>query len=791
MPSLFTVGTETARMWVLVIAGLGDENGVMHVLTSATPDSALLTSLATQWTAASVTAHPVLPNNIPIPPQTIGVLDTLGSDSGITIRIPRTETLGQLIDSDGPAFIETSAIVQTLREQLTSSETQINVTDGSNWSGVSSDSWIWINGEAMRVESQTSNTLTVTRGVMATRAAVHPYVPEYPAYVLASLPRVVGARALLYEGTTADDAFGDLSLRWTGVVGDIGAVGAEALDIPIQSQWERLKQRLMVQMPALNGGPGSTLQIRTSADEADRYVFSPPPTLFDSQAETWTHMVLRSGDAWFLFKIQTLATVSDEIGTLQLWETTDPSRPVAAGIGDSVLPPDRWREVEAAADVVDNGGDLVVRGAVYRGYAFTDADDLKISAIFEALLTGTSPGGGIIMSPGGSLDLTSDEVDTASFSVLDDAIGGSLSHPVTGGTTTVVLPPFDGPILAWLVKRLRALGCGLVLSETGKITAIDWRQRLVSSQTITEPNLTTPRFSTRRQSSSVLARVVLDAEVGALSVSDIVSALASSLYQGGREIEIDCSWIDHLCVPGAPVHDRWVRQLLWGYERARRILDIRVSGATATITPGDTIGINVDAIPDHDGTVDLDDHSTGVPLITASAIVSTPNPPGAVVLSVGQAAGTDDEQAIRALLGAQVGEGATYSPALEIDGNQSGGPTNITVQANAFTDAARTPADDRAGFDDISGVAVYLLDEFGTRQDDNAPTLTPSTATTVVVSEAFENSSTAIDPIEDGWVIVVADYDDAGSAGTSEDIGWLAGDDGGLGTGGASADRYE
>jgi hypothetical protein len=625
--------------------------------------------------------------------QKLELFKPTGSDSGVEVSLVYGADAQPLLDRTIAPVVDASGVPVRLADAVDDLATALPVTAAPV--GLAPGDVISVGGEAVTYLSTGAGVINVTRGALGSIAA-----PIPAAFVLLLKPAtVIGSRVVLsrvpFGGTLESVVFQG---RITAVAADAGNVR-----LTIGSTWSSLRSRKYA--PPRNDNPASA---RASIERgAGGFVLA--------SAGDDGPLRLALGDAGAFPADVSYAWVgSDDLRVCA--EVT-----VAAG-GVVVVPAGARiaqafngdRMISAAEIDARVGAEFAIDSVIV---ADVLAGPLAPSLVVSAVLQGQTPA-----TMRGGLDAA----ELGDLTALDGALGiASFASPtLSTGAPLVVLPPADKPLalLKYVGQLLEPAGVVMVPDSRGRIAIVDPVQSSLFPTAVTGDQLRAPALSWSVDESTALRAVTIAAPFeGVDYTARIVSDVASQLYAGGVELDVDAGlWspaVDSLV-------NRWRSVVTW-LQRGVPVFGAEIQRDTA-VDVGDLVLVDVPTLVDGDGT-------RGVSGLLCSILErgeTTRNGKQAVtLLALGHG--------LKLRLGA-------WSPTAEVSAYAAG----VATVGTLFTGT-----DDAAPF--TVGQAVFLLDANGTRIDADAP---PATVTGVGPLQLKVTFATATPAATD--LIVLAQYDD-------------------------------
>lgn len=772
-----TVRGETVG-YILVIEGIGTTSG-LTVLASFTPSSSLKTAFSAELGAAVNTVHEVLPSRISVGRASLPLFGAFSADAGFTVSFPADNTIRQLLDYDEADEWLTSDNVEVRAvDFINSGDTAITVNSNGPFSATD---LIYLNDEVMEVTSTSGgDTINVSRGQLGTTASDHPATPR-GTILWQVRPKIDGARCWLYYGPTDATAIsttnGDFQLRFRGVVQAIGSDSQENLSLQVGSLWERLKQRkFRAPRPALDAYSQRLTRISaTEFGSPTGIVFAVDETQVGTSTWSYVSAQMVDGEGWVVLPVSQVGstyTITDPVTQLdrQFQDYEIDGDAIAAGIGRAPV------GFTLQNDELGNEWEIGQTKSVEirRANVKTTAGGRAPSALLLTLLTGTLMGG-----------MRTAEVDSTTFTILEDVLGVGAWSNAMGSTEAFVFPPDpDLSVGDWLKSDwFEPLGVALVVQENGTLALMDWRDSYFSDGfSVSDNTVATPRFNASKTSEHVVSMVSIETDVD--PSLEIVSDVAIQTSGGGKEITVKPNSLRQYL---DQIRDRWASTLLPQRGKARRSATFTIrqigpasmeSAAGAPLDVGSVVALTLARFPSKGGGVP-DPRPTG----TAPSLSLPSDGRGARVVEMGQ--GPDLERSIRVLVGPDLGDGAQWGPAATADASST--TTTVSIDTAVFT-----ASDDAAAFEPFVGRGLMLLDGNGTRRDTNSPNLSSQSSGSLVLSARFNAGGPDL-TINSGDLIMVAPLDEQAStvrtsSGTKK-YGWYASQDGTVNTG--SPQRYE
>ena len=625
--------------------------------------------------------------------QKLELFKPTGSDSGVEVSLVYGDAAQPLLDRTIAPVVDASGVPVRLADAVDDLATALPVTAAPV--GLAPGDVISVGGEAVTYLSTGAGVINVIRGALGSVA-----VPIPAAFVLLSKPAtVIGSRVVLsrvpFGGTLESVVFQG---RITAVAADAGNVR-----LTIGSTWSSLRSRKYA--PPRNDNPASA---RASIERgAGGFVLA--------SAGDDGPLRLALGDAGaFPADVSHAWVGSDDLRVCA--EVT-----VAAG-GVVVVPAgaqiaqafDGDRMISAAEIDARVGAEFSIDSVIV---ADVLAGPLAPSLVVSAVLQGQAPA-----TMRGGLDAA----ELGDLTALDGALGIALFASPTLSTAAplVVLPPADKPLalLKYLGQLLEPAGVVMVPDSRGRIAIVDPVESSIVPTSVTGDQLRAPALSWSVDESTALRAVTIAAPFeGVDYTARVVSDVASQLYSGGVELDIDAG----LWSPAADsLRIRWRSVVTW-LQRGVPVFGAEIERGTA-VDVGDLVLVDVPTLVDGDGT-------RGVSGLLCSILErgeTTRNGKQAVtLLALGHG--------LKLRLGA-------WSPTAEVSAYAAG----VATVGTLFTGT-----DDAAPF--TAGQAVFLLDANGTRIDTDAP---PATVTGVGPLSLKVTFATATPAATD--LIVLAQYDD-------------------------------
>ena len=625
--------------------------------------------------------------------QKLELFKPTGSDSGVEVSLVYGADAQPLLDRTIAPVVDASGVPVRLADAVDDLAPALPVTAAPV--GLAPGDVINVGGEAVTYLSTGAGVINVTRGALGSIAA-----PIPAAFVLLSKPAtVIGSRVVLsrvpFGGTLESVVF----------QGRINAVAADAgnVRLTIGSTWSSLRSRKYA--PPRNDNPASA---RASIERgADGFVLA--------SAGDDGPLRLSLGDAGAF-----------PVDVSHAWVGADALRvcaevTVAAG-GVVVVPAgariaqafDGDRMISAAEIDARVGAEFAIDSVIV---ADVLAGPLAPSLVVSAVLQGQTPA-----TMRGGLDAA----ELGDLTALDGALGiASFASPtLSTAAPLVVLPPADKPLalLKYLGQLLEPAGVVMVPDSRGRIAIVDPVESSIVPTSVTGDQLRAPALSWSVDESTALRAVTIAAPFeGVDYTARVVSDVASQLYAGGVELDVDAG----LWSPAADsLRIRWRSVVTW-LQRGVPVFGAEIERGTA-VDVGDLVLVDVPTLVDGDGT-------RGVSGLLCSILErgeTTRNGKQAVtLLALGHG--------LKLRLGA-------WSPTAEVSAYAAG----VATVGTLFTGT-----DDAAPF--TAGQAVFLLDANGTRIDTDAP---PATVTGVGPLSLKVTFTTATPAATD--LIVLAQYDD-------------------------------
>ena len=625
--------------------------------------------------------------------QKLELFKPTGSDSGVEVSLVYGDAAQPLLDRTIAPVVDASGVPVRLADAVDDLATALPVTAAPV--GLAPGDVINVGGEAVTYLSTGAGVINVTRGALGSIAA-----PIPAAFVLLSKPAtVIGSRVVLsrvpFGGTLETVVF----------QGRINAVAADAgnVRLTIGSTWSSLRSRKYA--PPRNDNPASA---RASIERgADGFVLA--------SAGDDGPLRLSLGDA---------GAFSADVS--HAWVGADALRvcaEVTVAAGGVVVVPAGARIVQAFdGDRMISAAEIDARvGAEFAIDSVIVADvlagPLAPSLVVSAVLQGQTPA-----TMRGGLDAA----ELGDLTALDLALGiASFASPtLSTAAPLVVLPPANKPLalLKYVGQLIEPAGVVMVPDSRGRIAIVDPVESSLVPASVTGDQLRAPALSWSVDESTALRAVTIAAPFeGVDYTARVVSDVASQLYAGGVELDIDAG----LWSPAADsLVNRWRSVVTW-LQRGVPVFGAEIERGTA-VDVGDLVLVDVPTLVDGDGT-------RGVSGLLCS------------ILERGETTRTG-KQAVTLLAlghGLKLKLGA-WSPTAEVSAYAAG----VATVGTLFTGT-----DDAAPF--TAGQAVFLLDANGTRIDTDAP---PATVTGVGPLSLKVTFTTATPAATD--LIVLAQFDD-------------------------------
>ena len=733
---------------VWYVEGLGTSSGI-RAFSDRTMTSALIGDMTVDTNVVAIRNTPNI-GAVQVSP-----LQTKSSDAGYSITFGRHAGTLALLNVDNDPYQSQGDAVR-IAASLTRATTSFDVTEDTP---ISASDVIWIGGEAMTVVSKTGgDNITVTRGALRTRTQFHP-LTEPPKVIFDGMPSLEGRFCTLLRGPADAEAETELDILFKGQIKKVKEDGKGNIVIDVSSQYEVIaKQKWIVPQRGIEPAPtvlafGTLRGIHRDADGRLHV-----GTIFVDETynnyDTWEYLRFHYDGRWIIAKA-TAGTASTISGRSIRFLTVADERPVAMGKDQDIYPRDRWDEIlpkESTKQV-----------NIEYALVLVSDSDRGIGAFVEAVLTGQSRSGSFFLPPSLSLNLQTSEIRSTMYDRIDDALGWGILSNSQGSQPAFVTPMFEGSILDVLqTEILGPLGLAFVFQD-GVIDVIDWRETRVTVATINDSELNVADFNRDRDSSRVLRSVTLETPSNKHQIS---SQVANAFDLGGLDLKFKMGLLSQFM---DAVTDRWMHQLMIANERRVFVLTLTIRDVPNNdngdpLRVGDTVKLVLDNIPEKDGTLGITNKAA---LITSISFN-----------------GQDRSRTLTLIVRDNLTGLALWTPCANCTGNVSGS-TTIDISANEFTSSTRNlgPSNDAAAFTDFAasgtGVKLYLLDEFGTRRDSNAPELTGTLTNKLVIDAAFDNGGALTINADD--IIVVADYDTNPSGQQTSELGFLADDSGLLG----------
>lgn len=625
--------------------------------------------------------------------QKLELFKPTGSDSGVEVSLVYGTDAQPLLDRTIAPVVDASGVPVRLADAVDDLATALPVTAAPV--GLAPGDVIHVGGEAVTYLSTGAGVINVTRGALGSIAA-----PIPAAFVLLSKPAtVIGSRVVLsrvpFGGTLETVVF----------QGRINAVAADAgnVRLTIGSTWSSLRSRKYA--PPRNDNPASA---RASIERgADGFV-----------------LASAGDDGPLRLSLGPAGAFAADVS--HAWVGADALRvcaEVTVAAGGVVVVPAGARIVQAFdGDRMISAAEIDARvGAEFAIDSVMVADvlagPLAPSVIVSRVLEGQTPA-----TMRGGLDAA----ELGDLTALDLALGiASFASPtLSTAAPLVVLPPADKPLalLKYVGQLIEPAGVVMVPDSRGRIAIVDPVESSLVPASVTGDQLRAPALSWSVDESTALRAVTIAAPFeGVDYTARVVSDVASQLYAGGVELDIDAGlWspaVDSLV-------NRWRSVVTW-LQRGVPVFGAEIERGTA-VDVGDLVLVDVPTLVDGDGT-------RGVSGLLCSILErgeTTRNGKQAVtLLALGHG--------LKLKLGA-------WSPTAEVSAYAAG----VATVGTLFTGT-----DDAAPF--TAGQAVFLLDANGTRIDTDAP---PATVTGVGPLSLKVTFTTATPAATD--LIVLAQFDD-------------------------------
>jgi len=703
-------------------------------------------------TAAGSNNEDYLAEHPKVSPASVGILDAIGKGGGVTLEFvyKDSEEPVQAIARTAVTFArDSNNAVGRVAEFTDATETTIP-TDVDLSGTLSVNDYVWFGSEAAVVTAVTSSNFTVaTRGAVGTTASDLPR-QSLGMVIMTAAPPIAGRAVTVKESVTSDASETTI---FNGIVTDVRpAAGGNPARLTVSAQ-SRIRD--------LFGNDGrtwyvprssNTFQVRNSRFArlaTDRRIAFVNDRVFGSMQSSYLRLFSEDGH-WAVVAV----TLDEETPSVDYYKVAAGQNVVQMGIDDLVYPTGRWDEVFERGQGVT--GCMAEWVAVYTS-AVTPYD------LLVDLLIGDST-----WPWGASLGLSqSADVDIAQVrSVFRRALPFNLRSrhvgPQYAATVQFVLPWFqpDEKIGDIIKKEVVAPAfCALAPAKDGRLTAFDWRDVLVSADTVTQTDIMDgPPGEAAQSLKTVVREMQLSASLssggGEGTLTDrVISEYASAIHATGRSLKHKVRVLaSALTQPGdtefGPLHHR-MRGLIATYERAARTGALVLS-STNTTDIGDVLRVTCDDLPGPDGVRG----STSERFLVSERGREA----SGKVLLRGVYLGTD--------------EGAEWAPVAEVSSYSSG---TITVKDDGRFTASDDSTSPAAYFE--VGDYVILLDQYGTEKVGTATEITGISGDDISDMTAF---ATAVD----GDLIVLADYDETGQDNT---WAWQADDAAELGAAGDDA----
>ena len=741
---------------IVQVAGWGDvEPGdypVAHVLTSFALTSGARSSLASYLGASAVIEHQVIHvDGVTYAPIKLDVLAPVSSDGGMSVKLTATNAIRAALDFEVGSVGAAPDPVR-LVEAVSRTDTTVTVSDGSTFAA---GDLIYVRSECMLVTAVSTDDLTVERGALGTHAA--PIRFNYiGSAVWRSPPGPAFRQTRVWEVDRSATSVGDSDLRYRGLTGEIASNESAEITLPINSRWGALRNAPLTHLKSHTRG------ITTYGQQPPAFVLN--ASLNDIAVP---YIAVRNGDDWCLWDDTTITSEYD--GTI--WDGSSAAlsthgainlTPVATG-GKTFIDAEN-RPVADALDLSDDTGRAPPKSAtVWPVVLLSSESHNSLSALVRTMLTSRYPDGTELPYECG-LGLDESEIDLDSLRLIDEVVGDRLFNHALG----IVVPPIDHKsLVAWLATYvLEPLGLALVVGRTGLKRIVSWQERRTATVFIDRNKVLAPKYTSRRAVSQTLSGVVVSSEDEGVGKDTVDSDVAGQLRTGtSRDIASDL-----IPTLRESLRIRWGLTLIPAYQVPRRVVELTLIGDlfAEPIEVGQTIGIDVEALPQKSGIVDTEGTVRG-----------------GFVLSTAEDFRTGNVTA-KFLLGAGVDTGAVWSPSAEVTSWDSGA-LELTVEPGQYGDED----EDAEDFADYVGAKLKLLDQYGTPRSDNSPAVVSVFGGNIIeLDDEFSMSAVTVTPAA-GDVVVFAPYDEQPADIKAAPPGYWAGTDGELGAAGDIGRAYE
>lgn len=468
---------------------------------------------------------------------------------------------------------------------------------------------LYLNSECMRVTAISGSAITVSRGVLGTEAVDHPAARFGGPVIYSKRPDLVGARCTITTAPHDAILLSQETDAASGIIEDI-SVSDGILQLNV-APLQRLLQGTVGTgarrwaPPRLDrGGEAGTLT--RGEDGRFRGTGTGGSLVADREypaadAEDWQYWRIVCGGAWAIFKFDSETvdiTIDDDSNqddySLLVYSVSD-WRAVAVGRGDELFSAERWGEV------FDDGDDQEIEYIEY--VDVWSGADRRLSTVVRDIL-----GADATRPWSVSMRLSADDYDSASFGVLDAAVGAEFirTKPVGPGHSDLFIFPFvddADQLIAVLEKQFfEPTFTALATSVDGRMRCVDHRDVFVPTVSIMEDDIREPsgRSSStpwRRARTDVLREVVYAAKISGATLTDTrTSDIATTIHAAGQQKRFELA---ALAVHAGALAER-AQALLSTYEIAAMETTLRVRDGL-DIEPGDTVFATVGTLPKASG----------------------------------------------------------------------------------------------------------------------------------------------------------------------------------------------
>lgn len=701
-------------------------------------------------TAAGSNNEDYLAEHPKVSPASVGILDAIGKGGGVTLEFvydDSAEPVQALARTEVTFARDSNNAVGRVSEFTDSSATTIP-TDVDLSGTLSGGDYIWFGSEAAVVSSVSSSSITVTRAALGSTPSDLPR-QSLGMVIMTAAPPIAG-RAVTVKESTGSDA--SETTIFQGIVTDVRAASG--------GNPSRLTVAAQSRMRDLFGGSGRTWYAPRSSNTfqvwnsrfgrlgSAQRIAVVNDQVFGSLQANYLRVFTEDGH-WAVVAVDLV----EEAASVDKYVLAAGPNVVQMGIDDLVLPLERWDEVFPRGEGV--------KECMAEWVAVYTSPVTPYGLLYDMLLGDSTWPWGV------SLGLSTADVDIPQVrSVFRRALPFSVRSrhiwPGYGAAVQFVLPWFqpDEKIGEIIEKEIVAPAfCALAPAKDGRLTAIDWRNVLVSPDTVAQADIMDgPPGEVTQSLKTVVREMQLSATLssggGEGTLTDrVISEYAAAIHATGRSIKHKVRILaSALTQPGdienGPLHHR-MRGLIATYERAARTGALVLSSSITTDVGG-VIRVTCDDLPGPDGVRG----STSERFLVSERGREA----SGKVLLRGFYLGSD--------------EGAEWAPVAEVSAYSSG---TITVKDDGRFTASDDTASPASYFE--VGDYVILLDQYGTEKVGTATEITGISGDDISDLTAF---ATAVD----GDLIVLADYDETGQDNT---WAWQADDAAELGAAGDDA----